>query len=319
MSSVVEAIPWREAWQAALYGPHGFYRRPEGPAGHFTTSTHGPLGALLAEAVAALAERESCAHVVDVGCGRGELLTHLASVRPGLALTGVDIVDRPADLPETVRWIGSPGGNALPDGLVDLTDTLVLAHEWLDVVPCTVAGVDDDGVLRDLLVAPDGSESLGAAVSSEDARWADRWWPDREPGDRVEVGRQRDDAWAGLLARVTSGTAVAVDYGHTVEDRPPAGTLTAYVEGTLVTPVPDGSCDITAHVAVDSLRHDAIHTQRDLLRDLGVTGRPPAIDLAHTDPGAYLHALSRSSVAAALLDPMGLGAFRWVIARVRPE
>ena len=42
-------VPWREAWHDALYGPAGFYRSAEGPAGHFTTSTHGPLGAALAE------------------------------------------------------------------------------------------------------------------------------------------------------------------------------------------------------------------------------------------------------------------------------
>ncbi|MEU1025014.1 hypothetical protein ABZ366_23525, partial [Streptomyces sp. NPDC005904] len=31
---------WREAAETALYGPEGFYRRPEGPAGHFRTSVH---------------------------------------------------------------------------------------------------------------------------------------------------------------------------------------------------------------------------------------------------------------------------------------
>ena len=74
MSSVRSVmVPWREAWHEALYGAAGFYRGAEGPAGHFTTSTHGPLGAALAEAIGRLADREGARHVVDVGCGRGEL------------------------------------------------------------------------------------------------------------------------------------------------------------------------------------------------------------------------------------------------------
>ena len=35
-------VPWSDAWQAALYGPRGFYRAASGPAGHFSTATHPP-------------------------------------------------------------------------------------------------------------------------------------------------------------------------------------------------------------------------------------------------------------------------------------
>ena len=34
-------LPWQRAWQDALYGAHGFYRRAEGPAGHFATAVQG--------------------------------------------------------------------------------------------------------------------------------------------------------------------------------------------------------------------------------------------------------------------------------------
>ena len=34
------ARPWEQAWQDALYGPRGFYRR-HAPADHFATSTQG--------------------------------------------------------------------------------------------------------------------------------------------------------------------------------------------------------------------------------------------------------------------------------------
>ena len=54
-------VTWREAWQDALYGARGFYRGAAGPAAHFTTATHGPLGAVLAGALASLADRHGLA------------------------------------------------------------------------------------------------------------------------------------------------------------------------------------------------------------------------------------------------------------------
>ncbi|HEY0357140.1 MAG TPA: hypothetical protein VGD11_01080, partial [Mycobacteriales bacterium] len=102
-------MPWRTAWEQALYGPTGFYRRPEGPAGHFRTSVH--ASALFARAIVTLLSRVDDAlgrpdllDLVDVGSGRGELLTAVAAeLPPSLAarvrLTGVDVVPRPDGLP----------------------------------------------------------------------------------------------------------------------------------------------------------------------------------------------------------------------------
>ena len=314
-------IPWRDAWQEALYGPAGFYRRPEGPAGHFTTSTHGAFGGVFAQAVAAVADREGVCRVLDVGCGRGELLAHLHARRPDLELMGVDVVDRPADLPEPIGWLRSvpePSGG-LPEGLRRLAGVLVIAHEWLDVVPCAVAEVGDDGTLVEVLVDPHtGEEALGGALPGTDADWVRDWWPldDAEPGDRVEIGAARDHAWDDLVSRVRSGVVLAVDYGHLRAARPPTGTLAAYRGGTLVPAVPDGSCDITAHVAVDSLAHDELLTQRDALRRLGLSGARPDRSLARSDPSGYLAALAGASTVAALADPHGLGGFWWVLRRV---
>ncbi|HET7762464.1 MAG TPA: SAM-dependent methyltransferase [Phycicoccus sp.] len=312
-------VPWREAWQDALYGPRGAYRAAAGPAGHFTTSTHGPLGAVLAEAVGRLAGREGTHHVVDVGAGRGELLTALHSLRPDLRLTGVDVVARPSGLPRTVDWLVSPGGPDLPDALADLDDVLVVAHEWLDVVPCTVAEVVAPGRLAVVLVDPaTGEESLGGTPDPGELAWCDRHWPvDHVPvGARVEVGWSRDRAWAGLVDRVRRGTLLAVDYGHTRAERPLHGTLTGYRAGELVDPVPDGSCDVTAHVAVDSLDHDELMTQRAALHALGIRAETPARDDAARDPAGYLAGLARASAVAALTDPGGLGGFSWVLRRV---
>lgn len=307
---------WQQAWAEALYGEGGFYRRPEGPAGHFATSTHGPAGGLLAEALLRLVEREGLRQVVDIGCGRGELLTALAErSHPDLRLTGVDVVDPPDGLDPRIDWLVAPGGPHLPD-LGHPTDALVLAHEWLDVVPCGIARADDTGTLRTVNVDAAGAEHLGAPLPSPDALWVEQWWPGpHEPGAIVEVGRARDEAFAGLVGRVGSGLVVAVDYGHRSGDRPVGGTLVGYRDGLACPPAPDGSTDLTAHVAMDSLRPDDLRTQRTVLRGLGVDGGHPPIELASTDPAGYLADLARASHAAALTGP-GPGDFLWATRRV---
>lgn len=302
---------WQQAWAEALYGEGGFYRRPEGPAGHFATSTHGAAGDLLAEALLRLVEREGLRQVIDIGCGRGELLSALAARAPEhLGLLGVDVVERPHDLPRRIDWQRSPGGPDLPD-LGRPPHALVLAHEWLDVVPCTIARADATGTLRTVCVDDEGREELGEPLPSPDVRWVEQWWPGpHEPDATVEIGRARDEAFDGLVAAVGSGLVVAVDYGHLADDRPSGGTLMGYRDGVACPPAPDGSTDLTAHVAMDALRPDALRTQREVLRDLGVDGDRPPLGLASTDPAGYLAALSRASHAGALTGP-GPGDFLW--------
>jgi hypothetical protein len=108
-----------------------------------------------------------------------------------------------------------------------------------------------------------------------------------------------------------------VDYGHTIDSRPPPGTLTGFRQGRQVLPVPDGSCDLTAHVAMDSLTHDELIDQRTALRQLGVSGQTPPHDLARRDPMAYLQGLSTASAAAALTAKGGFGDFLWAFAQAR--
>ncbi|WP_404391493.1 SAM-dependent methyltransferase [Humibacillus xanthopallidus] len=232
-------------------------------------------------------------------------------------VVAVDVVERPAGLDERIGWMRSPGGAALPDELAGLSDALVIAHEWLDVVPCTVAQVDTGGTTRTVLVDPrTGEETLGPEPSDADRHWAAAHWPATTPGDRIEVGLSRDEAWADLVARVDSGLLVAVDYGHTRAERPSGGTLTAYRRGVQGDPVPDGTMDLTAHVAVDSLDADEVGRQRDLLRRLGVRGQTPPHALASSDPLAYLRALERAGAEAELIRPAGFGDFWWAVKRV---
>ena len=237
---------------------------------------------------------------------------------PRPRVVAVDVVERPAGLDERVEWLRSPGGAALPPELSGLRDALVVAHEWLDVVPCTVAEIDADGTAREVLVDPaTGHESLGGPISEADRRWAEAHWPTSTPGDRLEIGVTRDEAWGDLVSRVDEGTLLAVDYGHTARSRPSGGTLTAYAGGRQTTPLPDGSCDVTAHVAMDTLDADEVLTQRDALRGLGLTGATPPHALSTTDPLGYLAALERTSIEARLLAPDGFGGFRWAVKRVR--
>ena len=304
------APSWKNAWDAALYGPDGFFRR-ESPAGHFRTSVH--ASPLFAEALVRLAHEAGLDTIVDIGAGGGELLTRVHALDPSLTLLGVEVAPRPSGLQPAIAWTST-----LPESV----EGLVIANEWLDNIPCHVVEVDEHGAPRVVHVDPaTGEETLGAAVRDSSvpaslAAWLDRWWPLAEPGSRAEVGTTRDAAWADVVRRVQRGVAVAVDYGHTTRDRPLFGSLRSYRKGQEVDVLPDGSRDLTAHVAVDAVADrvgGGIVTQRHALRALGVVGDRPDLDLADTDPSAYLARLSRSSEAAELTAEQGLGGFFWVV------
>ena len=304
--------------QAGLYGPGGFFvRDAAGPAGQFRTSVHAsPLfaGALLrlVERIDAALARPKVFDVVDVGAGRGELLGMLRALLPddlaGRArLTGVEVASRPPGLAPGIAW-----RRDVPDGVTGL----LVATEWLDNVPLDVADVDDAGRLRKVLVDPvTGRETLGGLVDAADLFWLRRWWP--APG-RAEIGWPRDAAWAGAVHQVRRGCALAIDYGHLRGERPAYGTLTGYRSGRQVAPVPDGSCDVTAHVAIDAVAVAAgtpyrLVRQREALRALGVDGARPPLDLARSDPAGYVRALAAAGAAAELTEPAGLGGHWWLL------
>ncbi|MFE0590914.1 SAM-dependent methyltransferase [Micromonospora echinospora] len=333
----------------ALYGPGGFFVAGTGPAAHFRTSVHASpvFGAALlrlVEAVDAALGRPDRLDVVDVGAGRGELLTTLARLaarlpdgtdragrhpeqaggtRPAagagpsplvdrLRLTAVEVAPRPAGLSSAVDW-----RDRVPAAITGL----LLATEWLDNVPLDVA-VATDGGWRTVLVDPTGGESVGGPVDPVDAEWLATWWPAAPPGGRAEIGRPRDEAWAAAVRAVDRGLALAVDYGHLRSGRPLDGTLTGYRAGRQVPPVPDGSCDLTAHVAVDAVgvagsaaagTPYTLRGQREALRALGADGGRPPLALAATDPAGYVRALATASAVAELTDPAGLGGHWWLL------
>ncbi len=311
---------------AALYGPSGFYCT-NAPEQHFRTS--GNAGPLFAASLVPLvvAIDESLGHpsrldVVDVGAGDARLLTTLHQALPDelavrTRLTAVEVRPRPTGLPLDVGWL-----NTAPQHITGL----VLAHELLDNVPCDVAEFQSGGLHVVQVDSGTGAERAAGPPTQEQADWIDRWWPISDDGDRAEIGVQRDRAWAELVSHLDRGVAVAVDYGHTLTERSSglydAGTLTAYRDGRQVAPIPDGSCDITAHVAMDSCAEagrtagadtTVLRRQAAALRALGLDARRPPVDLARTDPQAYVQRLARASHAAELLDPTSLGSFWWLL------
>src|SRR4051794_18129933 len=143
--------------EQALYGERGFYLRPEGPRGHFRTSAH--VSRRFAEALVTLARAAGLKRVVDAGAGRGELLRELRAVAPELGLCGVERAPRPTGLPTDVGWE--------PD-VPETPDALLVANEWLDVVPVDVVEKTADG-LRVVLVDPrTGAEALGPPPDAPD-------------------------------------------------------------------------------------------------------------------------------------------------------
>src|SRR5215207_9811586 len=110
------AVPWREAWERALYAEGGFFRTSR-PADHFRTSAH--VGAF-AGAISELVRRTGPPMVVDLGAGGGELLEALLPLVGDVQLVGVDVAGRPDDLPASIHWLP-----ALPERV----DGLLVANE----------------------------------------------------------------------------------------------------------------------------------------------------------------------------------------------
>ncbi|GII25168.1 SAM-dependent methyltransferase [Planosporangium mesophilum] len=309
----------------SLYGPEGFFTGPgPGPAGHFRTSAH--ASPVFAEAVATLVGRVDAAlgrpdrlDLVDVGGGRGELWSAVLAALPGdvaarVRPVVVELAPRPAELAPEIGWTST-----IPGDLVGV----LIATEWLDNEPLDLVEVDDVGAVRYVLVDDAGEERLGPPVEPADTAWLARWWPVEEapPATRAEIGAPRDAAWADAVAAVTRGLALTVDYGHLRTCRPAFGTLTGFRDGRQVLPVPDGTRDLTAHVAIDACAAAGtavagepawLTSQRESLRSLGVGGGRPPLELAHRDPQRYLRALAQASVGAELTDPAGLGGHYWL-------
>jgi SAM-dependent MidA family methyltransferase len=311
---------WMSAWVESAYGTQGYWQTAQ-PQEHFrTASTSTPQ---LAELVVALLRAHPRIEaVVEVGAGDGWLLADLAAARPELALSAIEIRDRPARYPPQVRWVrdtwdvgtGRWRSDRAPALLARLDrPTLIVCVEWLDDLPCQI-GARDGIDWRVLEVDPDGNERFGALLDRDDQAWAQRWWP---TGQRVEIGRSRDHAWAAAIAplRRHGGLGLLIDYGHSGEARPVNGSLTGYRAGRQVDPLPSPELNLTAHVAVDSVAAAGERVGGDTLMfsRLGRVARDLLPDSSLADP---LGDLVRRSQRAALEDPQVWGNHWWVVQQV---
>jgi SAM-dependent MidA family methyltransferase len=331
-------MTWRAAMREALYSSGGFYARGERPAAHFRTSVHvsaryaAAMLVLLREVDGAL-DHPPRLDLVDMGAGQGELLTDILdqarwpgpaaepATRPPLAerivARAVEVAPRPPGLGPQIRWCTAPPARVTG---------LVIASEWLDNIPLDIAELAPAGPRIVLVDSATGAERVGPVASPADLAWLSRWWPLRQPGARAELGHPRCAAWADVIGRLDRGLAMAADYGHLLASRPAAGTMAGFLDGRPVRPIPDGSRDITAHVAIDACAaageaagatQTLLTTQRTALRALGLGGQRPPVSLAERDPVRYLAALRTAAEDAELTDAAGLGGFSWLVQAVR--
>ena len=243
------------------------------------------------------------------GAGLASGAGHPPGLAGRIAACAAEVAPRPAGLDQRIAWQPVP-----PTGITGL----VIASEWLDNIPLDVAELTPAGPAVILVDPATGAERPGGPPDPADLAWLRAWWPLAACGDRAEVGHTRCEAWAGVIRRIDRGVAVAADYGHNKAARPAAGTLTGYREGRAGPALPDGSRDITAHVALDSCAaagtaagagESVLTTQRAALRELGLDARRPPLTLAATDPERYARALCQASADAELMDAGGLGGF----------
>ncbi|PWR05229.1 hypothetical protein DKT68_28055 [Micromonospora acroterricola] len=283
------------------------------------------------------------------------------SLAERVRLTAVELAPRPEHLPEEIEWVSEvPAeitGVLLATEWLDNVPLDVAVHTedgWRYVLVDPASGVETVGELvslddLDWLTEwwptsspgadgdPDRAQAwTGAAGATESGFRAARpaegssltarsrpGCPETPHSDqrRAEIGRTRDRAWAGAVRKIQRGMAVAVDYGHLRKSRPVDGTLTGYRAGRQVPPVPDGSADVTAHVAMDSVASAgaavarcaySLVSQREALRALGADGGRPPLSLAGSDPAGYVRALAAASAVAELTDPAGLGGHWWL-------
>ena len=320
---------------AALYDPeYGFYTGPfgagaAGRGGGFLTGPEvGPLfGAVLARALDRWwgeLGRVDPFYVIDWGAGPGTLARAVLAAGPECAAAGalrwvaVEVSDRQRgchpDHPLVVSAASVAEAVAAP------VAGAVVANELLDNLPFDIVERTEGGwaELRVTtaasgwgfeLVAVDAPPELVAGL------------PEVAAGGRVPVpGRAR--RWVSeARGALSAGRVVAFDYGaDTAElaDRPDMGWLRIHGAGSgrswLERP---GHCDITADVAFDQVQADhraVVCSQADFLRAHGIDelvaeGRARWRERAGVGDLEALAARSRTTEAAALLDPAGMGGF----------
>jgi SAM-dependent MidA family methyltransferase len=276
---------------------HGYYhtRDPLGSGGDFVTAPEisqifGELLGLWSAAVWDMMGRPPHVHLIEIGPGRGTLMTDaLRAARvlpPFRAAVSVHLVETSPALRQaqrtalgctdmTVSWHDDLGD--VPEG-----PAIILANEFLDALPIRQVGRTPDGWRERVVTVARGALSFGYGALVPDAHIPPALAASAT-GTILELlprAAAQATAMAQRLAR-HGGAALLVDYGYA---GPMAGdTLQAVRDhryaDVLVLP---GQADLTAHVdfrqiAAAAVEH-GVHaygpiTQRDLLLRLGAEAR----------------------------------------------
>jgi hypothetical protein len=207
---------WKQAWDAALYGPSGYLR------------THPATSSVRPDLVLALVASRAPAEVALLGAA-GALAPSVSAVGSSVRF---DVPSGFAGLVVAMDWLSH-----VPTHIVQLGSD---GHPRL-VHVSTTTGHEALGARLSETSVP---QSIGL--------WLERWWPVVDFGvdARAEVGTSRDAAWQGVVRRLgAGGVALAIEPAHLLETRPLAGSLVASAGKV----IPDGRRDLVASVALDSV------------------------------------------------------------------
>jgi NADH dehydrogenase [ubiquinone] 1 alpha subcomplex assembly factor 7 len=334
-------ITFAEFMDEALYGPGGFYERPPvGPKGDFVTSPHVHpvfsrlVGVALEEMWTAVG-RPAPYRLIEVGAGDGTLARELLD---GFGRGGIDVeysaVEVGAGAREALATV-TPNVAARLADLAPLEPGVVFANELLDDLPFRRVRRRGDAVVE-IRIGLDG-DRLAEVETSFDGERQPESALDGGPGpDELDPLRNAGETVVptGAFAFVDElglslarGYALLIDYGS---DDGPAGQVHGYRGHRLLEDVLDdpGSADVTAGVDFAAVARRAREaglasfetvSQEAALVSLGYEEWMRA-ELEHQ--GELLKAArglesvrtwGGRSRARLLVDPAGLGRFRWLV------
>ena len=315
-------ISFAEYMDLALYGPGGYYEHPPvGDDRDFVTAPH--IHRVFAELLA-VAIRE-----IWTGLGSPETL-QLTELGAGDGTLARALLGAPAMPPVTYRAVErSPGAREALSAVDGVTvepgvpegQHVVVANELLDNLPFRRLRLTSDG-LREVRVA------IGDGRLREELEPWDGPHPTQLPvGEETVIPDGALMLTDELCRKLTRGYALMIDYGAVGS---PGGTTHGYRGHRMVTDPLDapGEVDITAGVDFDLIARRAREggltsfesvTQLDALIALGYEDRmSEQLDrqrelLAAEEGAEAVRVWSDRSRASILVDPAGMGRFRWLL------
>jgi SAM-dependent MidA family methyltransferase len=308
-------IPFATFMEEALYGPEGYYRRPDlpiGESGDYVTGSS--LSPLFGRATARLLSRLDHAlgrpaDFFEAAYGTG---AHLASVvagsGPGRRFLAWDRIERP--VPTGVERVADL--DAIPEAGIE---GLIFSYELFDALPVHRLIGRPGGGLGELWVVDDGD----GGFAWQEGELSDPTLADllRDPDIPLEPGQVADLApgwvplYRQLARRLGRGLLVTCDYGfereRLLDPRVRAhGTLACYTRQRVHRNpfVKIGEQDLTAHVDFTALRKageaEGLTTVSLTRQALWLTACGLFEEVAEADPATRRDAM-------ALLDGEGMG------------